>query len=115
MASCKILPAALVTKEISPKIKLLPPLSRMATPRPRKTQSGSSHDFVVRIRISRTKITAKTVMIRISLTVLLVAMAVSTADPVMALSSPMISRISSTAVSSFSSSRVTVKRALPSL
>ena len=58
-----MLPAALETKEISPKIRLLPLLIKTATPRLPSTISGSSQEVVVSSRTSSTKATAATEMI----------------------------------------------------
>ena len=110
-----MLPAAFVTNEISPKIKLLPLLIIMAIPKPIITINGSIQDVVVRIKTTSTNITAMTVIFCISETVLVVATAVETALPVIALSSPMISRIASTAEIRQSSSIVTLNNALLSL
>ena len=92
-----MLPAALETKEISPKIRFDPLLMRMATPREPSTTSGSSQEVVVSSRIRSTKDTPATEIIRIWDTVLVVATAVETAEPLMALSGPMSSRMASTA------------------
>ena len=91
------MPAALVTKEILPKIRLVPLLMAIATPSPPSTISGSIQDGVVIKRTIRTNSTAKAEIIITSLTVLVVATAVETALPVIALSSPISARISSTA------------------
>ena len=86
----------------------------IATPRPPKTTSGSSQDLVVISSTTRTNSTTKAAIFAISETVLVVAMAVDTALPVMAFSSPMRVRISATAWRRLSSSIVTVNSAAPS-
>ena len=60
----------------------------IATPSPISTSSGSSQDVVVSVRITNRKSTAIIEIFLTSLTVELVASAVLTALPVMALSSP---------------------------
>ena len=60
----------------------------IATPSPISTTSGSSQDVVVSVRITNRKSTAIIEIFLTSLTVELVASAVLTALPVMALSSP---------------------------
>ena len=110
-----MLPAALVTKDISPNIRLLPALMTTATPSPASSRNGSAKEVVVRSSTSSTNATAMAAMVEISLTVLVVATAVETALPVMALSSPMIWRMASTAVMRFSLAMVTENSALPSL
>ena len=47
----------MVTKEISPKIILLPALITTATPKPRSTINGSIQEVVVKIRINKIKAT----------------------------------------------------------
>ena len=49
-----MLPAALVTKEISPNIRLVPLLMRMATPIPTIISTGSAQLGVVRPRMKKT-------------------------------------------------------------
>ena len=49
-----MLPAALVTKEISPKIRLVPLLMRMAAPIPSMIRTGSAQLAVVSPRMKKT-------------------------------------------------------------
>ena len=83
-----MLPAALVTKEMVPNIRLVPLLMRMAAPRPASTSSGSTQESVVRIRMNSTYTTAMAAILATSVTVELVATAVDTAVPARASSSP---------------------------
>ena len=110
-----MLPAALVTKEMVPKMRFVPLLSRMAAPRPVSTSSGSAQESVVRIRMNSTYTTAMAAIFATSVTVELVATAVETAAPSSALPSSISSRTAATASRRFSSSTVTVNRAQPSL
>ena len=105
----------MVTNEIVPNIRLVPLLIIMATPSPAITTIGSIHDVVVSINIMITTKMANTVTKLTSFTVPVVATAVDTAFPVMALSSPIMSRILLTVATFFSSSMVTVNNAFESL
>ena len=107
-ANCSTLPAAFVTKLISPKTRLLPALSTVATPSPARTMTGSAQFEVVSVRMNQTKSTAITVMSRTSATVPVVASAVETASPVSAPVSPAISRTAATASILCSSEMVSV-------
>ena len=86
----------MLTKEISPKIRFEPLLIMMAAPRLASTTSGSIQDLVLSSKTRSTNSTPNTVIMRISATVLVVATAVDTAAPLMAFSSPMMARRSST-------------------
>ena len=87
----------------------------IARPRPIRTISGSIHEFVVITRTTKTNKTVEIEILLISKTVSVVEIAVETALPVIALSSPMSSRILDTASIRRSSSMVTVNNALLSL
>ena len=93
-------------------MRLEPLLSSTATPMEPSTITGSSQDCVVSSSTMNVKTAAKDAISGISVTVLVVATAVETAAPDIALSSPMTARMVST---TFSSSRVSVMSALPSL
>ena len=88
-----MLPAALVTNDISPNIRLLPAFMIIATPRPSITITGSNQEPVVSASTSITNSTANSDMRFTSSTVLTVATAVDTAEPLRAASSPTRSRI----------------------
>ena len=107
-ASCSTLPAALVTKEISPKIRLVPRFSIIATPMVIIKSTGSNQEVVVRRRTINTIGSAIIMIFWISLLVCTGESTSVTAVPDIALSSPMIFRISSTAAAFFSSSSLTV-------
>ena len=115
MATCRMLPAEFVTNEISPNTRFVPQLMKTDTPSPASTSTGSAHDSVVSTRTMRMKATAKTVMRPISRSVLVVASADETADPVTAPSSPATERSARTASTSREGSIVTLNRAFPSL
>lgn len=77
-----MLHAALVTKEISPNIRLLPLLISIAMPRPPKIIKGSSQEEVVIIKIKKANKTPIIATTEISLIELLVDVAIDTALPV---------------------------------
>ena len=112
MATCKMEPAELVTKLISPKMRLVPQLINTETPRPSSTRMGSAQLVVVMTRITKIIAMTATVIMLICCSVDVVASALDMAEPVMAPSSPTISRIASVASISFSELTVTVNRAL---
>lgn len=105
-------PAELVTKLISPKMRLVPQLINTETPRPSSTRMGSAQLVVVMTRITKIIAMTATVIMLICCSVDVVASALDMAEPVMAPSSPTISRIASVASISFSELTVTVNRAL---
>ena len=115
MATCRIEPAEFVTNEISPKMRLVPQLMKTEAPSPASTSSGSAQDVVVMTRIARMMAMTAAVMMLIWLSVDVVASALDMAEPVMAPSSPTISRIWSVASICLFGSTVTVKSAFSSL
>ena len=65
MATCKIEPAELVTKLISPKMRLVPQLMKTETPSPRSTRIGSAQLVVVMTKMSQIIAITATVMMLI--------------------------------------------------
>ena len=57
-ASCKMAEQALVIKDISPKIKLVPRPMMMATPMVMRNSRGSKNDVVEKIKITKISGTA---------------------------------------------------------
>ena len=110
-----MLPAALVTKEISPNSRLVPLLMRMAAPIPSMTMAGSAQLRVVRARMKITYTTAMQAIWATSTTVERVAAAVDTAEPVRAPLPPSRASMAATASARWSSATVMVSRAAPSL
>ena len=108
-------PAALVTKDISPKIKFVPEFIIIATPIDNSNMIGSNHDVVVTNRTNKVNGTAIITILPISFVVDSVATTVSTTVPENALSSPIKSLISFTASILLLSSTVTVNKAFPSM
>ena len=107
-ASCRTLPAALVTKEISPNSRFVPLFSMIAIPIVIIKSTGSNHEFVV--RSSTINVTGRTnsMIFWISDEVWNGDNASVTAVPDIELSSPIMSRISSTAAFFSVSSSTTV-------
>ena len=110
-----MLPAAFVTNEISPKMMFVPAFISMAVASESMIMTGSIHASVVKISISIVNSTPMMVTMMISLTELVVAMAVFTAEPVMAASSPIISLIASVEAIALSSFTAMFISAEPSL
>ena len=86
-----------------------------AKPSPSRTINGSAKEVVVKISTSSANSTPNTAIFGICDTVLVVAVAVDTALPVIAPSSSMISRILSKASMRLFSDTVTENNAFPSL
>ena len=76
--------------------------------------TGSNQEFVVRIRTRKMTGTTSSMILFMSFAVSDAAITLSTAEPAMQFSSPMISRTAATAASSCFSSTVTENKAFPS-
>ena len=92
-ASWRIAPVVLVMKQISPKIRLVPMLMRIATPTLSIKSTGSNQEVVVKRRIRKTRGMMMLIIFTMSELAERWASTVSTGDPLMALSGPMISRM----------------------
>ena len=105
----------MVTKDMVPKIMFVPILMSIATPMVIMKSTGSNQELVVISRIRKMIGTTRSMIFWTSFAVSDAAITLSTTEPDIQFSSPMISRTAATASSSFSSSTVTENSAFPSL
>ena len=114
-ASCSTLPAAFVTKEMVPNIRLVPRFSRIATPMVIINSTGSNQESVVSMSIRKMMGTASSMICCTSLEVFTGASTEVTAEPSIQFSPPIICLTAGITLSPFASSTVTLNRAFPSL